>query len=403
MRILVVTSTFPRWNSDTEPAFIFDLCKYLQRQGLVIDVLAPHAHGAKKHEILDGVTVYRYQYFISIMQNLTYSGGIMANLKNNPLNYLLVPFLLIFQIIALFRRLRSTDYQLIHAHWLIPQGFTCALLNSLPGKNIGSLICTSHGGDLYSLDNTIINKIKKWTIDKCDNFCVVSSAMKKKAAALGIAEDKVSIMPMGVDLDNLFIPVPGVDRLRKRLIFVGRLVEKKGVTCLLDAMVDVVNKFPDIELLVVGDGPLRCSLEKQASNLELNNNVNFYGSVQQHQLPDLYSSASIAVVPSIIDSSGDQEGLGLVIIEAMGCNCAIIASSLEAIRDVIDRQSGLLVTPGKPKELADKICYLINNPVLRRNMASIGREKALAHFNWTIAGNRYLQLMHKYQDGNMLD
>lgn len=391
-RILVTTSTFPRWKNDTEPSFVFDLCNYLHSQGMEIDVLAPHAHGAEQHEILDGINVYRYQYFFSGLQKLAYSGGILANLKKSPLNFLLVPFLLIFQTLALYRRLTSTEYQYIHAHWLIPQGFICALVNSISIKRGPLLICTSHGGDIYALDNYLFRIIQKWTIKRCTQLCVVSNAMKRKVAMLGIPVEKISVMPMGVDLQNEFIPVAGIERKDKRLIFVGRLVAKKGVDCLLEAMVNVVKTVPEVELLIVGDGPLRQTLEKQVVESGLAGHVYFYGSTRHDQLPELYTSASIAVAPST-----GQEGLGLVIIEALGCHCAVIASSLESVHDVMDDDTGCFVNPGDAVDLAQKICFLLENRELRTQMAVQGRADVVTRFDRRVTGERYLKLMSGHQ------
>lgn len=390
-RILVVTSTFPRWKDDTEPSFVLDLCTYLHGRGMEIDVLAPHAPRAEKHEILNGINVYRYQYFFKGLQRLAYAGGILANLKKSPLTLLLVPFLLLFQAAALFRRLRSTDYQLIHAHWLVPQGFICAVVNCLRGKRAPALICTSHGGDLYALDSFLFRMIRKWTIKKCALVCVVSNAMKQTLVGQGIPSEKIRVLPMGIDLVNEFKPVPGVIRNSNRLIFVGRLVEKKGVNCLLDALARVVRSNPEASLLIVGDGPLRPALEAQTVNLGLSAQVSFYGSCRHDKLPALYSSAAIAVLPST-----DQEGLGLVAIEAMGCECAVIASSLEGIRDVVDADTGVLVAPGEVTELAVKICFLLNNHEQRLQLSKQGQAKAVSTFDRGVTGERYFQVLCSY-------
>jgi glycosyltransferase involved in cell wall biosynthesis len=265
-RVLVIASTFPRWINDTEPSFVFDLYRYLHGKGLQIDVIAPHASGAEKHELLDGINVYRYQYFINDLQTLAYSGGILAKLKKNPLNYLLVPFLVCAQALALFRRLNKTNYHLIHAHWLIPQGCICAFINMLLRRKAPVLICTSHGGDLYALNNFFFTRIKQWTIEQCAHFCVVSSAMKKVVLNMGVNSGRISVMPMGVDLVNVFKPIPEIKRNGHRLIFVGRLVEKKGAGCLLDAMARVTKTVPGAELFIVGGGPLRSTLEQRQSN-----------------------------------------------------------------------------------------------------------------------------------------
>ncbi len=395
-RILVTTSTFPRWINDTEPRFVYDLCRSLHQQGLEVDVLAPHFHGAKDFELMDGIRVYRYRYFfISRFQSLAYSGGIIANLKNNPLNFILVPYFLLFQFFALYRLLGSGKYCLVHAHWVIPQALVCAMVNLLRSGNPVAIVCTSHGGDLYGLDNPVFRQMKRWTIRQCKYFCVVSNAMQRKAIELGASADKTRVMPMGVDLEHQFRPMEEVVRKDKRIIFVGRLVEKKGVSYLLKAMIDVVKHDPDVELLIVGDGPLRPALEQQAVRDGLAGHVKFHGKVMNEQLPVLYSTASIAVVPSIIATSGDQEGLGLVIVEALGCECAVIASSLEAIKDVLDESTGCLVRPGSAEEIFKKISLLLGDRELRTRLAKQGRQKVLTRFEQHITSASYGRLLQE--------
>ena len=83
MRILVTASTFPRWQGDTEPPFVFELCRRLQKRGVDIDIIAPHAPGAKAMEVMDGINVYRYRYGPERLEVLAYQGGILANLKRH--------------------------------------------------------------------------------------------------------------------------------------------------------------------------------------------------------------------------------------------------------------------------------------------------------------------------------
>jgi glycosyltransferase involved in cell wall biosynthesis len=203
---------------------------------------------------------------------------------------------------------------------------------------------------------------------------------------------------MGVDLVNEFRPVPEIKRNDKRLIFVGRLVEKKGVSVLLEAMAQVIKTVPDAELLIVGDGPLRNKLEQKAKELGLGDHVQFLGSVPHHQLPELYSSAGIAVVPSIIDSSGDQEGLGLVIVEAIGCGCAVIASNLEAIRDIVNKETGLLAKPADSLDLAENIKKLLIDRKIQEQLSVDGRKRVMEKFDISAAGQRYYNLICLHQE-----
>lgn len=388
LRILVLTSTFPRWAGDTEPSFVFNLCKYLQQQGIEVDVVAPHADGASKYEIMDNIAVYRYQYFFGRFETLAYAGGIMANLKKNSMNYLLVPFLLFFQAVAVLRRLSAGNYRLIHAHWLIPQGCICMLVRKILGRRNLPVLCTSHGSDLYSLDTPVFRGLKKWTIKNSSCLSVVSQAMKKVAQELCDDKHDIRVIPMGVDLKNTFVPVPGITRNDRRLIFVGRLVEKKGIQILIEAMDKIRQNIPDIELLVIGDGPLRASLEYESHRLELEQHIHFSGAVTHEQLPELYSSAAVAVIPSV-----DQEGLGLVVVEALGCGCAVVASDLDAIREIVDAETGLLAKPADSQDLAEKIQTILLDRELQERQSANGRKRVTGIFDLDTSGKCYYDLI----------
>ena len=393
-KILVVTSTFPRWHGDTEPAFVYELCHRLLQQGFSIDILAPHASGALTHEVMAGINVYRYLYCWPKWEKLTYSGGILANLKTKKLLYLLVPLFMFFQTWAIFVRLRKKQYDVVHAHSLIPQGFTCAVACRIFGNKAPPVLCTSHGGDLFALQSPLLLRIKYWTIKRIKVLTVVSEYMRRYCESLSFDLDKVSVCSMGVDLYGLFKPVSNVERKNRRLLFVGRLVEKKGVSHLLDAVKQLIEDFPDVELLIAGDGPERKTLQEKAGILKIDAQVSFYGAVPQEQLPQLYSSAEIAVIPSIIDSQNDQEGLGLVTIEAMGCGCAVVASSLQAITEVIeDKKTGLLVESGNVDELARAIAWLLTNTEERNRIAKAGREAVCGKYDWNRVAEQYRELL----------
>lgn len=393
-RILVLTSTFPRWKSDTEPGFVFELSKNLVRNGYSVDVIAPHAPGAKHFEELEGLRVYRYQYFFERFQGLSYQGGISANLKSNKLNYLLIPFFFIFQFFTIINRVKNDDYDLIHAHWLIPQAFMAVLASKyIPDFNT-PILCTSHGADLYTLNSFFLKRVKKWVAKYCVHVCVVSNAMKNFIEKSGIKNKDVSVLSMGVDLKNIFIPSKEIKRIDNRLIFVGRFVDKKGIPVLIKALSKVVLLNPDVELLLVGDGPLRQEISAMVMSYGLEKNISFYGSEIKEKLPKLYSSASIAVVPSIIDKSGDTEGLGLVTIEAMGCECVVVASELEPIKEVIEDQiTGILFQPGNSEQLSQCLIDLLNNKNKRESISKEGRKKSKQLYDWENITIDYCKLM----------
>ncbi len=394
--LLVVTSTFPRWKNDATPPFVYELSKHYVRCGFKVDVIAPHAYGAKRHETMEGVNVYRYKYFTDSFQTLAYNGGINANLKNKKLNYFLVPFFLLFQSITIINRLKNQKYDLLHSHWLIPQSLICVFIIKFFTKTKPPVLCTSHGGDLYAFNGGLMQWLKKWTAKNCTHLCVVSEAMKNDCKNLELTTNKISVSPMGVDLQDLFIPSVNIERQDNKIIFVGRFVAKKGIHVLIDAISLVKDSVPSVELILVGDGPLRGEVDSKIRKLLLDDNVKIYGGVSNTELPDLYSSANIAVIPSIIDPQGDREGLGLVTIEALGCGCAVIASALEPIKEVIEHNiSGLLFTPGNSDDLAKQIITLLMDKTYSRKLASTGRQKAREKFDWQLVSSRYTKLIDK--------
>jgi glycosyltransferase involved in cell wall biosynthesis len=143
------------------------------------------------------------------------------------------------------------------------------------------------------------------------------------------------------------------------------------------------------KLIIVGDGPDRSSIEQLTRKLLLNKNVTFTGAVSNDQLPELYRKARIFILPSIVGSDGDQEGLGLVTVEAMGCGCAVIASALPAVLDVVDNGvNGLLFTPGSADSLANEIERLITDNGLQAELSENGLTQA-QKFDWAAVSNDY--------------
>lgn len=391
-KVLVLTSTFPRWKNDSEPAFVFELSRRLLSV-FDVTVIAPRATGSVDQEIMDGLKVIRFPYFFRRWENLaTHSGGILNRLRANPFNHLLVPLFLLGQLLALIRLLRNERFDLIHAHWLIPQGLVAAVCLVITRQKI-PLLCTSHGGDLYALRGKILQRLKRWIMDKSTSLTVVSGAMKSMVVDMGIVSDKVEVIPMGVDLKGLFTPDPRVERKTDELLFVGRLVEKKGVQFLLDAMPVVMEKHPTLRLVLAGSGPMEAELKQQARWLHLSEKIDFLGMVTQARLPELYRTATLAIFPFIVAKSGDQEGFGLVQVEAMGCECPVIAGDLPAIHDIITHEeNGLIFPSGNTQALADAIIKLLDDPELRARLAGEGRKSVVQRFDWEAIAGKYAMI-----------
>ena len=396
--ILVLTSTYPRWQGDTEPAFVHFLCRRLTNKYRVI-VLAPHYPGARGKETVEGVLVYRFRYFFPFAESLAYDGGIIANLKNNILKWLLVPLFLTSQFFHMILLARKYKVSLIHAHWIIPQGLLAVLARQLRliPKNI-RILCTSHGGDLFSLQSGFLQTLKRFTFRHSDHVTVVSRAMRDYLITMDCGVENISVQSMGVDLTRQFVPDTNAAKTRD-IIYVGRLVEKKGVSTLLDAIKLLEKDYPALKVILVGDGPERSSLVQQCRQLGIDKQVEFTGPIANDRVPEFYQSAKIAVVPSIVAADGDQEGLGLVAVEALGCGCATIVSDLPALSDVVTPgENGLVFTAGNAAELKNCITSLLNDASLYNHLTTSGRQAIIDKFDWQAVGARYLEIMARCID-----
>ena len=395
LRVLVLTSTFPRWPGDREPAFVFELCRRLAASHEVL-VLAPHCRGAAREERLgEGLTVRRFRYAPERLESLAYDGGILEKLRRSPWRYLLVPLFLFGELWAALRAVRAMRPDVIHAHWMVPQGIVgriAALAG--PGPKRPALVCTSHGADLFALRGVLARSLKSWVARHADALTVVSTAMTLPAVQLGARAENVRVMPMGVDARSRFSPAPIPRRAERELLFVGRLVAKKGVNHLPQVLALVQRSLPGMQLTVVGAGPLEPELRAEARARGVEEQMVFAGAVPNDELPPYYRRATALVVPSIVTRDGDQEGLGLVIGEALACECPVVASALPAIRDLIqDGVTGLLARAADPGDFAEKILALVQDPLRAAELARRGRRLVLQQLDWHSVGRRYDELL----------
>ena len=174
-RLLVLTSTYPRWKNETEPGFVHELSRRLTDQ-FDIRVVGPHAPGALRRETMDDVEIRRFRYAPVRLQTLVNDGGIVTNLKRRPWKWLLVPSFILGLFWSTWREIRRWRPDVVHAHWLIPQGLVMALLSVLSSRT-PPYVVTSHGADLFALRAWPLPALKRFVARRAAALTVVSKAM----------------------------------------------------------------------------------------------------------------------------------------------------------------------------------------------------------------------------------
>lgn len=400
-KLLVVTTTFPRWENDTDPPFVFELTKRLT-DTFDVFIHTPIYTGSRKHENIAGMEIRRFSYFWSKYEKFAGGTAILPFLKANKKYYLVLPFFLMAQFISLFLLVKKIKPDVIHAHWVIPTGLFAVLC-----RGNCPVVITGHGADIFGLNGKFFSWLKKTTLQRCQRITVVSNALRDKIKPLLTSRCKVTVLPMGVD-EQLFskskLSVELKSQLNKKgpiLLYVGRLTEKKGVRFLLEAFSILIKQQNQIILVIIGDGEERQSLLDLACALEIEHKVIFVGALANNELPTYYASSDIFIGPSTVSTGGDTEGFGLTFIEASFSGCFLIGSRVGGIPDIIeDGVNGLLTEPGNSNDLKNKILWAIRNGQVIVSMKDSGRKDHIKKYSWAVISDRYTEIYDKIYENN---
>ncbi|MFP5360737.1 MAG: glycosyltransferase [Actinomycetes bacterium] len=367
-----MTSTLPAQEGDGTPAFIADLSVELA-QDFEVRILAPAIPGAaRRSRLSDRVEVVRYRYFPRRWEDVA-EGAILENVRARPSRAAQVPLLMSSLALNVRRHVKDFRPDVVHAHWVIPQGAIASRFASgVP------MVITTLGGDLYALEGRIATSEKRRTLSRARAVTVMNADMRDRAIALGADPATTHVMPMGARLTTLAQEIdraiaPPSRRHPVRVLAVGRLVEKKGFDVLIRAVGLAQSR---LELVIVGDGPERRALEASARGLP----ITFLGKLRREALNEEYRKAAVAVFPSRRAASGDQDGLPVAMLEAMGAGCAVIASDLPGINEAIEEgHSGALVPPGDADALARTLEVVAEDAELRAALGHAARVRAQSY------------------------
>lgn len=385
LRILCPTYWYPSSADDTQAVYVHDINRHLVRQGHRVCVVTPGRPGAPLRETFDGVEVVRFPF--ELPEDLTY--GRVAQSKVTALAKINRMLIMARYLVAQYRHSvaegRRFRAEIVHGHWAIPTG--PALVGAARRLGIPSVI-TLHGGDVYvnvaeGYDfptRWYVRPVLAWTLRSASALTAISKDCKVHALNAGAQESSISVVMNGADLRR-FSPAASdapTASFGQRMIFACRqLFPRKGIRFLIEAVAKLRLKYPDIKLIVAGDGFERPSLERLAKDLGIADRTEFLGWVSNKDLPQYYRGCEVSVIPSL------EEGFGIPAAEAMGCEIPVVATDAGGLPEVVaNGVTGFIVPKGDAGALADSIDRLLADPDLRIRMGKAGRIRAVERFDW---------------------
>lgn len=283
---------------------------------------------------------------------------------------------------TLLQQIKSLEPKLIHAHFAQDGAIALPLVKALKIP----LVVTFHGFDVTVKDKYAQPSLGQWIywhrreVLKCEAqlFIAVSTFIKEKLLELGFPSEKIVVHYTGVDT-KLFQPDPAVQR-QPTVLFVARLVEKKGCEYLIQAMSKVQTIMPEVELVVIGDGTLGDNL-KQLAKKKLRR-YQFLGVQPPETIKAWMNKAKVFCVPSITAKSGDSEGFGMVFGEAQAMGLPVVSFATGGIPEAVaDGQTGLLAPERDSEKLATSILQLLQQQELWQQFSQKGQQRVRDFFN----------------------
>ncbi|MGO9633210.1 MAG: glycosyltransferase [Steroidobacteraceae bacterium] len=392
LRILCPTYWYPSYADDTQAIYVHDINRHLVRQGHRVFVVTPGRPGVPERETFDGVEVIRFPF--ELPESLTY--GRVAQSKVTVLARLQRLIIMARYLVAQYRHTviegRRLGIQIVHGHWAIPTG--PALVAAARRLKVPSVI-TLHGGDVYvnvaeGYDfptRWYVKPVLAWTLRHASALTAISEDCKVHALNAGADKSSITVVMNGADLRR-FSPAPtrnAPSEFGSHMIFACRqLFPRKGIRFLIEAVAKLKPKYPDINLVIAGDGFERPVLEKLAENLGIGDKTKFLGWVANKDLPRFFRSCAVSVIPSL------EEGFGIPAAEAMGCEKPVVATDAGGLPEVVENDvTGYVVPKGDAAALANAIDRLLADDALRFQMGEAGRIRALGRFDWDLSVKKF--------------
>jgi len=286
----------------------------------------------------------------------------------------------------------ANGYEVILCHFG-PNGIRGMQLREVGVFN-GVLATVFHGYDLTSYLKKRGARIYERLFEEGDLFLPISDYWRNRLLDLGCDKEKIVVHRMGVDCKQFrFLSRHLRPGEKVRILSVARLVEKKGIEYGIRALARLFVENSNVEYTVVGDGPLRPDLENLVKTMGVQHAVKIVGWKDQSEVLEVCNGAHIFLAPSITSHDGDQEGIPVVLMEAMAMGLPVVSTLHSGIPELVrDGTTGFLVPEKDPAALAEKLGHLVANPELWPQMGHAGRRVIEEEYNIDVLNERLLSM-----------
>ena len=384
MRVLHVATAFPRHEGDPITPWMVEILEGLRARGVDAQVLAPSYRGGGARAVY-GIPVRRFRYAPAALETLTHDETVPDRIRRSRAYASLVPAYLVGGTAAALREGAAGAWDVVHVHWPMPHAVLGAALR-LGSRGRAAMVSSYYSVELRWVERRMpwLKPFLRWSARTSDVLTANSSATARKVSEY--TEREVHVVPAPAPFDEEAVarerarpPFTGDDPIR--LLFVGRLVERKGVDQLVRALPRILEEREAL-LTIVGEGEWRSRIEEAARSARVEDRVEFTGYVSSDRLRRLYAHCDVFVLPAVYDDKGDTEGLGVVLLEALLFERPVVASGIGGIVDIVrDGETGWTVPPEDPGALAGAVLEAARDPQRARELARRGRRHVLENFS----------------------
>jgi glycosyltransferase involved in cell wall biosynthesis len=266
------------------------------------------------------------------------------------------------------RALRTLRPDLVHVHfatdavqaWPTLRRLGLPVVVTLHGYDINTHADWWHAGHGGARMRDYPERLREMAADPSVHFIAVSQAIRRAALAQGVGDERMSIRHIGIPTQNFPVDGPPPSQRRPDVLFVGRLVEKKGGRFLVEAAAALRERVPGMRLVFIGDGPCRDELAAQARRLGVD--ARFLGAQPQAEVRRQLVSARALCLPSVTAANGDAEGLGMVLLEAQCAGVPVVTSAKGGSEEaIVDGVTGFAFGEGDVPQLAQSLEVLLRD------------------------------------------